>query len=153
LVSRCDLNLLPHPVQQVHIVQYYLRSDNPDDIERIRSRGQSGGLTYYHTIKRDIRPGVRTEIERQITSTEYFTFLRRADPAYGKIEKDRHCFVYNDQYFELDLFHNPRGLTLLEIELTEENDAISLPEFLRNVVTDVTDDPQFSNKEIARRVA
>jgi CYTH domain-containing protein/predicted ATPase len=153
LVSRCDLNLLPRPVQQVHIVQYYLKSENPGDIERIRARGQSGGHTYYHTVKRDIRPGVRTEIERQITQTEYFTFLRRADPVFGKIDKTRYCFVSQNQYFELDSFQNPQGLTLLELELTDENDQISLPEFLRDYVRDVTDDPQYSNKEIARQIA
>lgn len=152
VVSRCDINLIPRPVQRVHIVQYYLKNENPGDIERIRKRGQGGGHTYYHTVKRDLRSGVRTEIERQITEAEYYTLLRRADPAFGKIDKERYCFVSENQYFELDFFLNPEGLMLLELELTDENDTISLPKFLQGCVMDVTDDPQYSNKEIARRI-
>ncbi|MBA3732785.1 AAA family ATPase [Patescibacteria group bacterium] len=153
LVSQCDLNLLPRPVQQVNIVQYYLQSEKEGDVERIRARGQSGGHTYYHTIKQFVRPGVRNEVERQITRDEYFTFLKRADPSFGKIDKTRYCFVWENQYFELDSFRNPPGLTLLELELTEEHDKFTLPDFLQGYLTDVTDDPQFSNYEIARRIA
>jgi CYTH domain-containing protein/predicted ATPase len=153
LVSQCDLTRMPHPAQQVQIDQYYLKSKNHGDTERIRARGQGGGYTYYHTVKRDLRPGVRTEIERQITRAEYFTLLRQADPAFGKIEKMRYCFVSENQYFELDVFKNPPGLIVLELELTEENDTISLPEFLRVHLTDVTDNPMYSNKEIARTIA
>jgi CYTH domain-containing protein len=139
-------------VQQVHIVQYYLKGKHPEDVERIRARGQSGGFTYYHTVKRDIRSGVRTEIERQITQAEYLTFLRRADPNFGKIDKTRYCFVWENQYFELDSFQDPAGLTLLEIELTDEHDSVSLPDFLKGHVTDVTDDARFGNREIALRL-
>jgi len=152
LVSSFDISKLPRPVQQVQIVQYYLNSE-PGSIERIRSRGQNGGYVYYHTIKKHIRSGVRSEIESQITREEYYSLLRRADPEFARIEKTRFCFVWKNQYFELDLFQNPAGLTLLEIELTEENDRIDLPDFLQGKLLDVTDDPTMSNAEIARATA
>jgi CYTH domain-containing protein/predicted ATPase len=153
LVARCNLNEIPNPVQQVQISQYYLKSANEGEVERIRSRGQKGGCTYYHTVKKSIRPGVRSEIERQITDEDYCNLLRRADPDLGKIEKTRYCFVWEDQYFELDSFQNPKGLTLLEIELTDEHGAFTLPGFLKGELTDVTHDPSYSNYAIARQIA
>ncbi len=134
----------------MHIVQYYL--ENSETEERIRLREQSGGYAYYHTIKSDVRPGVRTEIERQITREEYFSLLHRADPAFGKIDKTRYCFVWKNQYFELDLFQEPSGLVLLEIELAEEEEKIELPDFLLPHAIDVTGKKEYSNKEIARRI-
>ncbi len=153
LVDRFDISQLPRPVQQVHIIQYYLKSDEPDSVERIRARGQNGGYTYYHTVKKAIRSGVRSEVEFQITQKEYYTLLHRADPEFGKIEKTRYCFVWENQYFELDSFQNPAGLTLLEIELTDEHDTIVMPDFLQGHILDVTDDPSLSNFEIARLIA
>lgn len=152
LVHHCDMNSLPRPMQQVNIVQYYLANSNPDTVERIRMRGQDGGHTYYHTIKQMLRPGVRTETERQITREEYAEYLHQVDGRFGKIEKIRYCFIWKNQYFELDSFRNPQGLTLLELELTNENDAIALPDFLEGHLTDVTDDPHYTNYAIAERV-
>ncbi len=153
LVKNFDISKLPRPFQQIHIVQYYLRNETAGEVERIRARGGDNGMVYYHTVKREIRPGVQTEIEKQISKIEYFDYLRRADMSFGKIDKARYCFVWQNQYFELDSFYNPEGLTLLEIELTEEHDEITIPDFLRDEVTDVTSDPQYSNYEIARRIA
>lgn len=150
-VSGIDLSDLPRPVQEIHIVQDYLKKSSLENRARVRSREQGGGFTYYHTVKEDVRPGVRVEIERQITRKEYLQFLASADPDFGRIEKTRHCFVWKNQYFELDSFRDPNGLVLLEIELTEENETVSLPTFLRDAV-DVTDDPQYRNEAIARRI-
>lgn len=152
LVKRCDIALLPRPVQAVHIQQYYLKSID-GSVERIRARGQNGGYTYYHTVKQDIRPGVRTEVERQITDSEYLELLQRADPQCGRIDKQRHCFVWRDQYFELDVFQDPQGLVLLEIELTDEHQPISFPDFLQGCLTEVTNDSSYSNYEIAKKIA
>jgi CYTH domain-containing protein/predicted ATPase len=151
-VLNCDIRDLPHPNAYVNITQYYLRNDTPGEIERIRSRSQSGGTVFYHTVKKEIRPGVRSEIERQITAEEYNQLLSRVDPRFGKICKTRYCFVWKDQYFEFDLFHSPSSLMLLEIELTKEDDPILLPAFLEDRLVDVTDDPEYSNYAIARRI-
>lgn len=152
LISRCDLTMLPRPSQQVHIIQYYLLNDPKEGIERIRARGHAGGYVYYHTKKQMLRDGVRIENERQITKAEYVELLKRADPACGRVEKTRYCFVWKNQYFELDIFENPQGLVLLELELTEEGDKVVLPDSLADYATDVTSDPRYSNSEIARQI-
>ena len=149
-IGSCDLSLLPDPVQEIEIVQHYLVSDGGSR-ERVRMRGQNGSYTYYHTVKREIGLGTRTETERQITHAQYIEFLERADPDRNPIEKTRFCFVWNNQYFELDAFgRNQDGLILLEVELTDINDKVELPDFLAEVATDVTGDPQFGNAELAK---
>ncbi len=50
----------------------------------------------------------------------------------------------------MDRFISPHpDLWLLEIELTEEQQEIELPTFIR-IVKEVTDDSSFSNRELAR---
>lgn len=140
---------LPKPVQSVEIIQHYLRNTSRAK-ERVRARGQNGDFIYFHTIKQDIRSGVRTEIERRIGIEEYTELLRRADTRLGVIRKVRYCFLWKNQYFELDVFENPNNLTLLEIELAEEGAKVILPDFMNLV--EVTNDPRFSNYQMARRL-
>jgi CYTH domain-containing protein len=59
--------------------------------------------------------------------------------------------VWRNQYFELDVFHRPQRLLMLEHELTKEDEATIIPDFLEGRVTDVTNDPAYTNVEIARR--
>lgn len=153
LVLSCEVSRIPMPVQPVHIVQYYLTSVHGRGAERVRARSQGGGVAYYHTRKRKIEKGVREEIERRITHKEYLELLARADPAFGKIEKTRYCFVWKDQYLELDVFNRPRGLILLEHELSEMSQETIIPDFITGKVKEVTDDPEFENQRIAWKLA
>jgi len=140
-------------VVEVSIEQIYLTGAG----HRIRKRERDGKSVYYRTEKQTIKPGVRTEIEKQISALEYRALARDdRDMARGIIRKKRHCFLHKNQYFELDEFQNPadtcmqKNLCVLEIELTEENDTVEIPPFIK-VIKEVTDDPAFSNSEIALR--
>lgn len=148
---QCDSNALPLQAQKIDIEQVYLPVQKAGEELRVRRRGQDGSYVYYMTHKFSLKPGVRSEHERHIDYREYFEFFRNRDPTFHPIEKDRHCFVWNNQYFELDVFRSPhRNLHLLEIELTEECSTVELPPFI-NVIMEVTDDLNFSNKELARK--
>src|SRR3989344_1602143 len=95
----------------------------------------------------------RIEIERQISYVEYYRARQLRDPRWDVIEKYRCCFLWHNQYFELDSFIKPerhRGLKMLEIELTAETDPVSLPGWLGKV-TEVTEDPKFRNSHLAKR--
>jgi CYTH domain-containing protein len=141
-------NDIPWPRWGDKIEQTYLK--NTDGVEeRVRARG---GEQFYHTIKREVRDGVREEYERSISAYEYDEFMRRRDPLYETIEKIRYCFIHNNQYFELDHYIKPdkiAGLKVLEIELTEENNKVSLPGWLGEC-KDVTGNKSYSNKALAR---
>lgn len=136
---------IPVPFQDVEIEQVYLTREG----ERIRRRGQNGVNIYFHTIKRNLGGSRRTEIERQITPRDYVAMLGHAHPMLLPIYKTRRCFVWEGQYFELDIFHGHReGLVMMEAELDEGQSHVPLPPFIK-IERDVTDDPQFTNRQLA----
>lgn len=117
--------------------------------KRIRKRGQYGSHIFYQTFKQSLREGVRSETEIQISPKQYLALSHERDPAKKIIRKNRYCFLWQNQYFEFDEFIEPRkGLYILEIELTEENERVVIPDFVR-VIREVTGDSRYSNYEIA----
>jgi len=138
------------PCQKISIEQCYLPLEKGKEV-RIRQRGQKGCFAYYLTKKQSFgRPGVRIETEMQISSDEYFALRKSIDRTKKIIRKNRFCFIWENQYLELDIFWKPYPLILLEVELTEENQEVSLPPFLL-VLKEVTDDDAFSNYQIASK--
>lgn len=136
------------PTTEVNIVQTYLKSI--DDVERrIRQRGQNGNFSYYITEKRNISSFISVEQERKISSKEYVQYLIEADSTVPPIIKKRICIVYEGQYFELDVFDFSSEQAILEIELTDENSKVTIPDFIQ-VIKDVTDDPFYKNSSLAR---
>lgn len=136
--------------QEILIEQAYLEPRTPDIEERVRSRTQNMATVYYRTEKKDIRPSVRAESEEHISSYEYYRALAYRDPLFHIIKKTRCCFTWNNQCFVLDRFVEPHpGLHRLEIELTKEQQEVVIPPFIR-VVREVTHDPAFKNRELAR---
>jgi CYTH domain-containing protein len=137
-------------IQASVIEQMYLVSA-PGEQLRIRKRTASdGSSTYYRTTKTATdASGVRLEHESRIRDTEYLSFKNLQEPGTHIIQKTRYCFIWESQYFELDVFKNPAGIVFLEIELTEENDRVVLPPFL-DIVREVTDEKAFSNYGLAQ---
>lgn len=133
----------------VDIEQAYLLNPNPNEVVRVRRRGQDGAFVYYRTVKKHLAPGVNVETESQIDEREYFLSLGFRQPETKIIKKRRRCFIYKELYFELDEFLDPAGLWLLEIELTKQQQKVILPPFL-NIVREVTEDKTYSNYQLAR---
>jgi CYTH domain-containing protein/predicted ATPase len=160
LLSQCDIAKIKKiivkteyvHVEHVHIIQCYLHNNEGKE-ERVRERMQRSGRTYYHTVKEFAGAGARIKNERQINQGEFIEYLHYADTTCGIIEKLRTCFVWKNQYFEVDFFSRPQGLILLEVELTEENTNVVLPHFIAPYAIEVTNDPDYSNYAIAKRIA
>ena len=139
---------VPVPFEEVEIEQTYLVS--PDGREaRVRQRGQNGSFSYTHTIKTQSTPGDRVEIEKQIGAREYVALLAQADPARRRVIKRRRVFLWENQYFEWDIYQSPRaGLEILELEVEDIKAPIRFPAFLA-IEREVTAEPEFSNAKIA----
>jgi CYTH domain-containing protein len=149
LLKTAPLSLPVHS-EAFELEQTYLLHQG-EGVSRVRRRSSQGNSVYTHTSKRPIAPGQREEIERQITGLEYLGYLEQADPGRQSIRKQRTCFLWEQQYFELDLFRSPaEGLALLEIELDDIDQPVTLPPFLE-IEREVTDDPAYLNSELARR--
>lgn len=134
-------------VEKVYIEQMYLAPW----ADRIRKRipAGSGSWLYYLTSK--IGAGlVRGEKEEQIGPFDYLRLSERRSPDMATIRKNRYCFLFNNQYYEVDVFMEPElGLCLMEVELEDENQNVEFPPFVK-VRKEVTDDPAYSNYEIAK---
>ncbi|XP_028175840.1 TRPL translocation defect protein 14 isoform X3 [Ostrinia nubilalis] len=140
------------PFQDFDVVHNYLQSDVRKAQVRLRKRGQKGHWSYIHTIRK-FHPtnGQSVEVRTQLTHRDYLNMLPQRDDAHFTIFKKRRCFIYNNQYYQLDIYRQPthprcRGLVLLETySAAYDQDSLlaSLPKFLA-IEKEVTGDPAYS---------
>ena len=154
LVEMPDLDILKEKYFAVksEIVQVYLKSENINEEVRIRQRGQNDSYTYYLTKKIKRNDMSRYEIEEKISKDRYLSLLMEADTSKNIIRKTRYCFIYENQYFELDIYPFSKDKAILEIELTDETREVILPKEI-SIIKEVTDDDNFKNSNIARNVS
>jgi len=153
LVERIETSALPAH-QRLDIEQVYLRSKDKREETRIRRRGQDG--TYFHFLARTRPAGsqnVPVEEEELIPEQEYLSLSRLMDPKTEVLSKERMCFLWNNQYFELDSYKGRhKGLMMLLVESQEprEKGRAHVPPF---VVAGkcVTHDPRYTDRSLARR--
>jgi len=142
--------LLKKPVLKADVV-YRVEQHYFGD-ERIRRKSEEGKEDiFYHTVKKNLRPGVNSENERKISRDEYYNFLEKSK---SFIIKDRHCYFIGDNIFEVDVFKDV-DLVVLEVESKNEKEVekIKIPKFLKNlIITEVTDIREFSNKNISKKL-
>lgn len=139
--------------EALEIEQTYLECPEVNTEERVRKRTYAKSSSYFHTIKKTVL-GVdgRPEIERSITRNEYNRLLMRRDLSRNPIRKTRYCFLWRDQYFEIDVLKGDRsGIIIAEREKTDRNDLTELPPFLM-VDREVTNDPKYKNSSLALKV-
>lgn len=136
-----------YSMTKVNIIQTYLNSS--EDVERrVRQRGLDGVYSYYYTEKRG-KGLSRVEVEKKISKEEYLDYLMDADTKLHQIRKDRYCFVYENSYIELDIYPFWSDYAIVEVELTSENDIVTLPSDFE-VIREVTEDNNFKNKNLAK---
>ena len=149
LIKYPDLKALNNPtLEKVDIIQTYLRKSNPNEEIRIRQRGCDGHFIYTRTIKKGTGQK-RLETEKRISKDQYLTYLMDADQNYHQIRKTRYCFVYNNQYLELDIYPFWKDKAILEIEINNENGKVEIPPEIE-VIKEVTNDPHLKNSYIAK---
>jgi len=155
LVKIKDFDKLLKISKKVDISQIYLKSDEIWVEQRVRVRSINWEWhTYFYTKKEDIKWKIneRIETERIIDYKEYKTLKEKW---IFEISKERYCFSYEWNYFELDKFPNNKNFweneALLEIELTKDIDLkdLKIPNFLE-IQKDVTTDPNYKNYNLAK---
>ena len=133
--------------QRVEIIQTYLRIDDGDEV-RVRQRGCDGSYVYTMTRKRTVSDVKRVEVEKRLSQAEYLNLLMEADMSRHPIRKTRYCLTYDGQYFEIDVYPFWDDMAIVEIELRNENDEITMPPQF-DVIRDVTDDQSYKNAVLA----
>ena len=141
------LESLPN-CQRVEIIQTYLTTEDGSEA-RVRQRGCDGHYIYYLTTKKAVSDVKRVEIEKRLTKDEYLRLLMDADPDSRPIRKTRYCLTHESQYFEIDVYPFWNDRAIMEIELRDENAAITFPPQLK-VLKEVTADAQYKNASLAK---
>ncbi len=148
LIAYPDLKALSkYKPFKAEISQTYLLCQNGS--HRVRRRTTNGIPAYFETLKIRITGSKSVEHESMISKEKYETLLKSADPDKNTIVKDRYCFLYDGQYFELDVFPFWQDKAFVELELTGEDDPFQLPPEIM-VIKDVSDDPRYKNNYLAR---
>ena len=150
LIEYPDIKILEENpnCRSIEIIQTYLNSENDDEI-RVRQRGENGNYIYFKTIKKKISDIKRVEIEKRLSKDEYLTLLMDADTQKRQIRKTRYCLTYNNQYIEIDVYPFWNDKAIAEIELSDENEEIKFPNYIK-VIKEVTDDDIYKNASLAR---
>jgi CYTH domain-containing protein len=148
-----DAELAALEARTTRIEQVYLRSSD-DWVRRVRRVEIHGHSRYVLTRKRDLDGGraslVREEIEADLSPDEYARLAAEADPTRRVIRKVRHVIRSGRWAFELDVFADPAGLVLLEVELDDPDEVPELPAPLAAlVVRDVSAEPAYTNHQLA----
>jgi len=133
---------------EVH--HHYLQTPSKTTQSRLRKRGRKGKWSYIHTIRKQVS-GQVIEIKTPLNHRDYSYLLDQEDSQHFTIYKTRRCFLYENQYFQMDMYKEPchprcKGLMLLETYTTLSSMAElreRLPTFL-DVDEEVTGDPAFS---------
>jgi len=133
----------------VRIEQVYLRAED-HWVRRVRRTDVEGAVRHVLTRKRDVAGLVRQEIERDLTAQEYGLLLGDADPARRVIRKTRHLITHGPWTLELDVFTEPPGLVLLEVELDDADQVPELPPAIAAlVVREVSTEVAYMNHHLA----
>lgn len=121
------------------IIQGYL-SHVPERTVRVRIFDDKGFIT----IKGKNAGARREEYEYEIPLTDAIDLLCLAEGLV--LEKVRYIVPYKGHIWEVDCFEGAlRGLSLAEVEMTDENAAIALPRFIG---TEVTGDSRYYNSNL-----
>lgn len=146
-----DAELAEFGAQPRRIEQVYLRSED-GWVRRVRKVETAGRTRYVATRKREIAGIVREEHEEALDAAAYGRSVAEADPARRAIRKVRHVFPFAGHVLELDVFAEPPGLVLLEVELEDASDVPTLPTaILARLVREVSLESAYMNHEIALR--
>lgn len=152
LVKLPNLNKLNYS-RKITIIQNYLYSDDSNLEKRIRQRRYGENSSFYYTEKNNKRDSYgRLKSERKITQREYLSLMSQIDTQYHQIKKERHCFVYENQYMNLDIFPFDNEYGILEISLKENETKVEYPSYIE-IVKDVTNDNAYKNIELSKTLS
>ncbi len=140
--------------EDVLITQRYLATSTERHVRRVRSRYPKYRTDpryahYYLTEKIGSSGGSCQEPEKVIFINEHEQLIKNEGVVGSPVSKIRTYFVYQDQYFELDLFQDKHeGLQILELELLSPDEPVDLPDFLGELI-EITGDKSYSNYALA----
>jgi CYTH domain-containing protein len=140
--------LAAHGARVLRIEQVYL-SEPPAGRRVRRIEHADGTLEHRLTRKERLRASAYHEEEQAIDEARYDALLLEADPDRRPIRKTRYAVPHGSQLLEIDVFVEPPGLVVLEVELATDDEAVELPDWIGEW-REVTRDVRYLNANLAR---
>jgi CYTH domain-containing protein len=103
------------------------------------------------TVKERISILSAYEDEFEIDESRYAEELKSRDPQKNTIIKTRYCIPFDNHLIEIDIFPFWTDRAILEVELGDENEEFSLPDYVY-VIKEVSDDPRYKNTRLAKSI-
>ena len=135
--------------KKIDIYQKYIKI-TPNEEVRIRQRGIDGSYVYSRTVKRKTADNSMIEIEKRISKGEFIDLFAEHSETDLVVKKDRYCFVYHNQYYEIDIYPFWDDKAILEMEFRDNYHEIEIPPFIE-VLSEVTTDEFYQNQKLAIR--
>ncbi len=136
-----------HLVRQ-SITEFVTRFDF-DENEMYRKTTIDGASYYTCTVMSNMRDSNhRLTIYRVISEEEYYDKLNNSSNQ--PIEKVRYNFIYEKDRYRLDIYDNPKGLVILEKDITEDS-SLELPNFI-TPKKNITNDLEYYDASIYSRI-
>ena len=129
------------------MIQIYLPADK-GQTHRIRKRLYQGKTVCTETKKVRIDKISSTEIEREISESEFSTLSRLILEDTRPINKARYTFVYKGQLFEIDVYPEWSKTAIMETELPSAECKAEMPPFIE-IIKEVTGEKSYSNRGMA----
>ncbi len=132
-----------HAFKKTRIVQGFLNT-HPERTVRVRMKGTEGFITVKGIGNES--GASRFEWEKQITEEEAKSLLELCEP--GSIEKIRYEVKAGKHIFEVDeFFGDNKGLIIAEVELHEEQETVTIPNWIGKEVTGET---KYYNSQLSK---
>ena len=134
---------------KIDIIQTYLHAPEGEE-RRLRQRGENGHYICYVTTKKPIGDDglKRIETEQRISENEYLRLMSMADETRLPIHKTRYCLIYEQQYFEIDVYPFWKDRAIAEIELSQDDQEITFPPEIQ-VLRESTGETAYKNAALA----
>ncbi len=144
-ISSSDFSFCQENGVRIRMEQTYLEHLGSCEM-RVRKRTKEGESTYYLTVQKKDPDGLSKIVtDKKITEKEYARLLE--GKVLGRIQKERITFIYQKQYFKLDIVQD-KSFALLEVNPLSSQSEITFPEGLK-IEREVTNETDFDNATLA----
>ncbi len=130
--------------------QTYLLTDGKTNA-RVRKIDENGSIRFIKTVKQRISTLSCYESETEISAAEYNEELKSADTTKKAIIKTRYAFPFDKHTVEIDVYPFWNDRAILEIEMTSEDEMITLPAFIE-IIKEVSEDGRYKNTNLAKSI-
>lgn len=129
------------------MMQTYLNVSHPGVERRIRQQKNGEDYLYFYTEKHTMEDGARWVTEKPISEKAYIRYLMEGDSSLHSVRKTKYRFFYSGCRFELDVY--PFSTDRAVLFMYSPSAGLPTPPEI-TVLKDVTGDPAYKNRQLAR---